>query len=395
MMSEIQSRVLTEFTDRVCVVLGTRPGTVMMAPVVRELERRNLPFFLLHSGQHYSYNMDRVFLEEFGLPEPVHRLDEVAGLGSHGEQTAAMLAGCDRVLREERPCLVLVGGDSNTNLAGALAARKLHIQVGHIEAGERSLDWRMPEEHNRVLIDHMAEYLFVTNSKGRENLERERVRGRIVETGNPIVDATEQHLAFAAAKSSVWERLGVDRERYAVMTLHREENVESEHALRGALEGMRLVCQAFDHRVVFPMHPRTEQQISGFELDGLLSSIDGLVAVPALGYMDFLALCANAALVFTDSGGVQQEACILRVPCVTLRETTEWTETVSQGANVLVGTRPDVILKGANQMIGTPRTWENPFGDAGAAERIADVVADVLDPATRWAGPQQPHEVMA
>lgn len=388
-------RVLTEFANRACVVIGTRPGVVMLAPVIRELGRRGLPFFILHTGQHYSYNMDQVFLDEFDLPKPAYRLEGVPDAHSHGSQTAVMLSGCEEAFMAEQPCLVIVGGDANTNLAAALAARKLHIQVGHIEAGERSGDWRMPEEHNRVLIDHMSEYLFVTNAKSRENLEREHVRGRIIETGNTIVDATEQHLAIAAARSDILNRLGMEPKGYFVMTVHREENADSEEALRGVFEGIRLLRQAFGHQIVFPVHPRTQRNITAFGLDGLLASIDGLVPLPALGYMDFLALTAGAALVLTDSGGVQQEACILRVPCVTLRETTEWKETLPLGANVLAGTSPDEILRGVRSMLEVSRAWDNPFGDGAAARRIVDTIADALDPQLRWEGPQPNEEVLA
>ncbi len=394
MRAEPQVRALTEFASKVCVVIGTRPGVVMLTPVIREIERRGLPFFILHTGQHYSYHMDQVFLDEFRLPEPAYRLDSVVGTSSHGSQTAAMLSGCEEAFMAEQPCLVLVGGDANTNLAAALAARKLHIQIGHVEAGERSGDWRMPEEHNRVLIDHMSEYLFVTNPKGRDNLEREHVRGRVIETGNTIVDATEQHLAVAAERSTITERLGISGNAYFVVTVHREENADSKDALRGVLEGMRLLRQAFDHQIVFPMHPRTQRNITAFGLDALLASIDGLIPIPALGYMDFLALSARAALVLTDSGGVQQETCILRVPCVTLRQTTEWSETLSLGANVLAGTSPDEILRCARLMLDAPRAWDNPFGDGGAAARIVDAVVEALDPQLRWEGPQPDERVL-
>jgi UDP-N-acetylglucosamine 2-epimerase (non-hydrolysing) len=379
-----QIKILTDFDERICVVIGTRPAVVMMSPVIRELAKRDLPFTVVHSGQHYSYNMDRQFIEELQLPEPDHKLEHPAEGSLHGAQTARMLEGCEEVFIKERPRLVLVGGDANTNLAAALAARKLHIQVGHIEAGERSFDWRMPEEHNRVMIDHIAEYLFTTNDKGREHLENDNVRGRIFVTGNPIVDATHQNLAIAAGNSSVLNDLGVEREGYFALTVHREENVDSEAALRGIFEGILLLRQAFDQRIIFAAHPRTQRRIAEFGLDDFVSGIDGLVVVPALGYLEFLSLVTNAALVLTDSGGVQQEACILRVPCVTLRENTEWTETLALNANVLAGASPDAIVQGAAQMLNAPRVWENPFGDGTAAARIVDVASEALDPARPW-----------
>jgi UDP-N-acetylglucosamine 2-epimerase (non-hydrolysing) len=376
-------------------VLGTRPGIVMLSPVVRELVRRELPFFVLHSDQHYSHNMDRQFFDDLMLPEPAHRLDGVAGQTLHGSQTAAMLAGCEQVFLAERPCLVLVGGDANTNVAAALAARKLQTQVGHVEAGERSMDWRMPEEHNRVIIDHISEYLFTTNAKATENLRRESVRGRIVETGNPIVDAVHENLAIAASRLGVLGELGVEAERYFVMTVHREENVDSPEALRGILEGVMLLCQGLAHPIVFAVHPRTQRRLNEFGLQQFADSIHGLSMVPALDYLSFISLLSHAALVITDSGGVQQEACLLRVPCLTVRDTTEWTETVAIGANALVGTSPDMILKGASEMMNAPRSWDNPFGDGAAAARIVNVAEEVLDPTTRDSGPRPEHEVRA
>ncbi len=387
-MGVARLKILTELEDRVAVVIGTRPGIVMFSPVIRQLQRREVPFFVVHTGQHYSHNMDAQLFEDLELPDPDYKFTAVAGARLHGAQTAEMLARCEEVLIEERPRLVLVGGDANTNLAGGLAARKLHIQLGHVEAGERSYDWRMPEEHNRVVLDHISEYLFTTNEKGRQNLLADAVRGRIVVSGNPIVDATVENLAITAQRTAILDELGLTSGRYFLMTVHREENVDSEEALRMILEGVRLVRQAYDEPIVFSVHPRTRNRIEQFGLAPFLESIDGLIAVDAQSYLRFLSLAAHAALILTDSGGVQQEACILRVPCVTLRDTTEWTETVREGANMLAGTSPDAIIKAVNRMRDVERVWENPFGDGKASERIVDVVTAALDPARRWEGPE-------
>jgi UDP-N-acetylglucosamine 2-epimerase (non-hydrolysing) len=372
-------RTLSELERKACVVVGTRPGIVMMAPVIRELARRGLPHFVLHTDQHYSRNMDAQFFEDLQLPEPDHRLEGVAGQTLHGAQTAAMLTGCEQVLLAERPSLVLVGGDANTNLAAALAARKLHIQLGHVEAGERSMDWRMPEEHNRVVIDHISEYLFTTNHKASERLRSEQVRGEIVETGNPIVDAARQNRDLATAGGAVLEDLRVAAGEYFLMTAHREENVDSQGALRGILEGAKLIAERLDRPTVFAIHPRTERRLSEFGLDHLVASTPGLIVVPALRYLSFLSLLSAAALVLTDSGGVQQEACLLQVPCVTLRETTEWSETLAIGANMLAGTDPNRIVAAAEHMLAVPTGWTHPFGDGFAASRIVDTVQAVLN----------------
>jgi UDP-N-acetylglucosamine 2-epimerase (non-hydrolysing) len=370
-----------ELEDKVCVVVGTRPGIIMFSPIVRALERANVRFFILHTGQHYSYNLDGKLFEELELPKPDHLLDSVRHTALHGAQTAEMLRGCEDVLLSERPKLVLVGGDANTNLAGALAARKLHIRVAHVEAGERSYDWRMPEEHNRVLIDHMSEYLFATSVKGEENLKADNVRGQVFMTGNPIVDACCENVEIAARRSSILEELGIEPGGYAVATVHREESTDYPDSLAGALEGMSLLSQELDLPVVFAAHPRTLKRISEF---GFGEAAEAIRTIPAVGYLDFINLLSHARLALTDSGGVQQEACILGVPCVTLRETTEWTETLQLGANILAGTDPGRILAGGRKMISAGRDWLNPFGDGRAAERIVVTVGEILDGVDHW-----------
>jgi len=367
-----------ELKNRIAVTVGTRPGIVMFSPIIRELQRRGADFFVIHTGQHYSYNMDQAFFDDLELREPDYKLDTVKTCIYHGEQTAEMLKGIERVLLEERPRLVLVGGDANTNLAGALAARKLRVSVGHVEAGERSYDWRMPEEHNRVMIDHISDVLFVTNEKGRDNLVGESVRGRIIVSGNPIVDAARQNLGIAERKSRILDEFGLRRGGYFVLTLHREENVDSRDNLSDALRGVREAAEMTGVPVQFMAHPRTLKRIREFGLEELVEAAgDELRMREAIGYLDFLKLVSGAALVLTDSGGVQQEACILGVPCVTLRENTEWTETLELGANTLAGTEPRRIVDAVRGMIGARKGWETPFGDGKSAERIVDVALDI------------------
>jgi UDP-N-acetylglucosamine 2-epimerase (non-hydrolysing) len=359
------------------VVVGTRPGIIMLAPVIHELRRRGTPHFVIHTGQHYSPNMDAQFFAELDLAAPDFRLDGVAEKRTHGGQTAVMLEGIESVLMLRRPCLLLVGGDANTNLAGALAARKLHIAVGHIEAGERSGDWRMPEEHNRVVIDHIADHLFATDAKSLANLEREHVRGAVHLVGNPIVDASLRHLATAMRRSAALARFGLEPGHYAVLTTHREENVDVAANLRGALDGVAAAARALRLTVLFVVHPRTGKRLVEFGLGEWAAALPGIIITEAVGYLDFLALLANARLVFTDSGGVQQEACIHRIPCVTLRDNTEWTETVAIGANRLAGCDPGRIVAAAQAAMAAPRGWGMPFGD-GAAARIAEIAAGVV-----------------
>ena len=284
------------------IVVGTRPGIIMLAPVVHEFRRLGLPHFVIHTGQHYSPNMDSQFFAELDLPAPDFRLEGVADKRTHGGQTASMLEGVEGVLLARRPCLLLVGGDANTNLAGALAARKLHISVGHVEAGERSGDWRMPEEHNRVVIDHIADHLFATDAKSVANLEREHVRGEVHLVGNPIVDASLRHLETAVRQSDALGQFALEPGRYALLTAHREENVDVAASLRGALEGVAAAASASGLTVLFLVHPRTRKRLAEFALGEWAGALPGFVTADAVGYLDFLALLANARLVFTDFG---------------------------------------------------------------------------------------------
>ncbi|MEQ8165387.1 MAG: UDP-N-acetylglucosamine 2-epimerase (non-hydrolyzing) [Alphaproteobacteria bacterium] len=374
MTKEIKILRNSDLRPEVGVVVGTRPGIVMFAPIIHELRRRGLRHFIIHTGQHYSPNMDRQFFEDLNLPEPDHRLEGVADRRTHGGQTAVMLDGIEQVLLERRPMILLVGGDANTNLAGALAARKLRIAVGHVEAGERSYDWRMPEEHNRVLIDHVSDYLFVTGAQGQKNLGREGVRGHICVVGNPIVDASHQHLKVAREKSTMLDRLGVTPGAYGILTMHREENVDSPENLKGGLEGVSRASAENGMQTLFLAHPRTLKRLGEFDLLEWARGLPGLSLHEAVGYLDFLNILGHARMAFTDSGGVQQEACIHGVPCVTLRENTEWTETIDVGANRLVGCDPERIAAGVEAALTGPRGWEVPFGDGRAAAHIADWV---------------------
>lgn len=377
MMRDIKVLQPEDLVQQAAIVVGTRPGIIMLAPVIHEFRQRGLPHFVIHTGQHYSPNMDGQFFAELELAAPDFRLDGVSDKRTHGGQTAVMLEGIENVLMARRPCLLLVGGDANTNLAGALAARKLHISVGHVEAGERSGDWRMPEEHNRVVIDHIADHLFATDAKSVANLEREHVRGEIHLVGNPIVDASLRHRETAMRRSNALTRFGVEPGRYALLTTHREENVDVAANLRGALEGVAEAARALGLRVLFLVHPRTRKRLAEFDLAGWAGTLPGFVTADAVGYLDFLALLANSCLVFTDSGGVQQEACIHKIPCVTLRDNTEWTETLAIGANRLAGCDPFRIAAAAGAAITAPRRWGMPFGD-GAAARIVDVAERVV-----------------
>jgi len=357
---------------RVSIVLGTRPEIIKMSPIVRVLQRKGLDFFILHTGQHYSYNMDQVFFEQLKLPQPKYYLK--VGSGTHAEETGKMMIGIERVLLEEKPDVVLVEGDTNTVLAGALASVKVGVSVGHIEAGLRSFDRSMPEEINRVVADHVSHLLFAPTVRAKENLLREGVDdGKVFVTGNTIVDAVYQNLKLAESSSgkSVLEGLGVAGGDYFLATVHRQENVDNPKRFRDIVEGLKLVQEYFGLPVIYPIHPRSRRRMEKYGLDSRR-----LVLMEPLDYLSFLMLESNAKLIFTDSGGVQEEACILKVPCVTLRDNTERPETLEVGANTLAGVDPQRVLEKAKLMIEKGKSWSNPFGDGRAGERIVGVLEE-------------------
>ncbi len=352
----------------IAIILGTRPEIIKMAPAIRECQRRSLDYSIIHTGQHYSYQMDRIFFEQLELPQPDHNLD--VGSGNHGKQTGRILADLEAVLMAERPDVVLVQGDTNTVLAGALAASKLHIKVGHVEAGLRSYDRSMPEEINRVVADHVSDYCFAPTEISRANLLKEGIaEEKIHVTGNTIVDSVYQNLEIAMRKVNILADLDLEPKGYFLVTSHRQENVDSKERLGEIIRGLEMVKSEFGLPVVFPVHPRTRKMVESFGFE-----LDGIRAIEPLGFLEFLQLEAGARLALTDSGGVQEEACILGVPCVTLRENTERPETLDVGANVLAGTVSQRIMDGARNMLEAGESWKNPFGDGNAGQRIIQIL---------------------
>ena len=349
---------------KIAVVLGTRPEIIKMSPVIKELEHREASFFILHTGQHYSYSLDRIFFQQLKLPEPRYHLD--AGSGSHAEETARMLVGIESVLIKERPDVVLVQGDTNSVLAGALAAAKLGIRVGHVEAGLRSYDRSMPEEINRVLTDHISDYLYTPTPEAKRILQGEGIsESKILVTGNTIVDAV--YLNRQLAEQEKHTPLPFPAKGYLLLTLHRQENVDQRERLAAILSGINRVAQEFNLPVIFPAHPRTKKRLEEFNLN-----IGSIKIIEPVDYLQFLRFETSAKLILTDSGGVQEEACILGVPTVTLRENTERPETLAIGANILAGAQPEKILESARLMLDRKKDWKNPFGDGRAAEKIAN-----------------------
>jgi len=380
----------------ISIILGTRPEIIKMSPVVRECEKQDLDYFILHTGQHYSYNLDKIFFQDLDLPAPKYNLD--VGSGSHAEETGKMLIGIEKILKEEKPDIVLVEGDTNTVLAGALAATKLHVKVGHVEAGLRSYDRTMPEEINRVLADHVSDYLFAPTEKAKENLLREGIEeDKIFATGNTIVDAVYQNLEIARRKVNILNKLNLNSKDYFLVTAHRQENVDNKERLKGILEGLELVHDEFNLPIIYPIHPRTKKKIREFGLE----IPEEIRLIEPLGFLEFLQLEADAKLVLTDSGGVQEETCILKVPCVTLRDNTERPETLEVGSNVLAGTNQTRILDSVRVMLNkqalgklnqqtfkksltknavhASSNWRNPFGEGEAGEGIIKILENIKD----------------
>ena len=345
---------------KVLSVVGARPQFVKCAPVSREL-RKVHEEILVHTGQHYDYLLSEVFFRDLGIPAPDYHLE--VGSGSHGVQTGRMLAAIEEVIGKEKPEIVLIYGDTNSTLAGALAAAKVHVPVAHVEAGLRSFDRRMPEEVNRVLTDHASDLLFCPTETAVANLAAEGITRGVHLTGDVMVDALQENLALAKERATV----DLPATGYFLATVHRASNTDDPVALRAIMAAFALL----EAPVIFPAHPRTRKKFAEY---GIAPAANVSVVEP-LPYFDMLAALAGARAVLTDSGGVQKEAYILKVPCVTLRENTEWVETIEDGWNVLVGADADRIVLAAGKANGAHRRHDARFGDGHAAARMAAIIS--------------------
>lgn len=367
-------------------IYGTRPEIIKLSPLIKLCRKKKLPYKMIHSGQHYSYNMDRVFFKDLALPKP----DYALGIKSkapfrQGEHTGKMLIGIEKILLQEMPSAIVVQGDTNTALAGALTAEKisttkgytgLEIKVAHVEAGLRSFDRTMPEEINRFLIDHISDFLFVPTPLEKKLVLKEGVPARNVYiTGNTIADALNSNLKLAQKQKGILKKLSIEKAKYLLLTLHRQENVDSGQRFLSILDGIRLVVEKLKMPLIFPAHPRTVKKMKQFNVK--LRS--GIKIIKPVNFLTFLYLESNAALVLTDSGGVQEETCILKVPCVTLRENTERPQTLKAGSNIIGGTKPTNILRASIRMIGKNRNWSNPFGNGKASDEMLKILLSNRD----------------
>jgi len=350
---------------RIVSIVGARPQFIKCAPVSKML-RKVCDEVLVHTGQHYDAAMSDVFFEELGIPTPDYNLE--VGSGSHGEQTGRMLAAIERVLYDEKPDLVLVYGDTNSTLAGALAASKLHIPVAHVEAGLRSYDRRMPEEINRVLTDHVSDLLFCPTERAALNLAEEGIESGVFVTGDVMVDALYLALPVARKRSFVLDKIGVSAGSYYLATVHRPSKTDCRENLLSILSAFNRL----PYPVVFPVHPRTRKYMSEFAVQR--DSFRNIFFIEPQSYLDMVRLLEGSRLVLTDSGGLQKEAYILQKPCVTLRDTTEWVETVEEGWNILAGPQYEEIIRCAEKLDGYSGPHTQYYGDGNAAKRISDVM---------------------
>jgi len=355
---------------RVITIVGARPQFVKAAVVSRALAvvGGSVDERIVHTGQHFDDNMSEVFFREMGIPRPAVSLG--IGGGTHGQMTGRMLESIEQVLLADRPDWVLVYGDTNSTLAGALAAAKLHVPVAHVEAGLRSFNRRMPEEVNRVLTDHVSSLLFAPTARAVSNLTAEGIRGDMVrQVGDVMLDAMLHYRTRAEGCSDVLSRLKLDPRGYVLATVHRSENTDDPSRLAAVLSGLGVLSEVAP--VVLPLHPRTRKLLTA---DGRLGSLPGRIRVIApVGYLDMVMLESHAGLIATDSGGVQKEAFFCGVPCITLRDETEWVELLECGANVLVGADPERIASEGRARFGrsVPREPLYGHGDAGACVAAA------------------------
>ena len=401
---------------KIAIVIGTRPEIIKMAPVIDEIERRGIEYILIHTGQHYDHEMSHQFFYDLELRKPDFNIG--VGSGSHGEQTAKMMKGIENILVAEKPDLVLVQGDTNAVLAGAIAASKLHIAVGHVEAGLRSYDKTMPEEINRQIADVTSKLYFVPTEESALNLVFEGLDPHdIIVTGNTVVDACLRNLKIAGKRSNILAELnltehvkdensvkdenfikggssvnagiksaGVERNSAGVkgsiitVTMHRAENVDDPERLKNITDALLEVVENLDTTIVFPAHPRTVKNLKKHGLYDKLENSSRIKVTKPIGYLDFLLLLSNSRFIITDSGGLQEEAITLNVPCLTLRYNTERLETVTAGGNLLVGSSKQKIVETLKQVSNDEEIYKkmmeapNPYGDGKTSERIMDAV---------------------
>ena len=370
---------------KIATILGTRPEIIKMAPIIDEISKRSIPQIVLHTGQHYDKEMSDNFFRDLEIPTPDYNIN--VGSGTHGKQTGLMMEGIEKVLLQEKPDIVLVQGDTNAVLAGALVAAKLHIAVGHVEAGLRSFDLTMPEEINRRAADVCSQMYFIPTEESAINLLAEGYsRKNLIITGNTVVDACFRHLEIAKKKGFEEKALAdldiENMDNIITLTMHRAENVDDEKRVTSIVEALK---ELDDMNIIFPIHPRTKNTLKNFGLFDELNDLEHIHIIKPIGYLDFLQLTSLSSLILTDSGGLQEEAITLDVPALTLRYNTERPETVTAGGNILVGADKKAILENVDKIISNKEFCEkmknakNPYGDGDAAIKTVDAIEKYYD----------------
>ncbi|KGM96424.1 UDP-N-acetylglucosamine 2-epimerase [Clostridium novyi A str. 4552] len=347
---------------KIITIIGARPQFIKAA-AVSNIIRENDEEIIVHTGQHYDENMSKIFFEELGIPYPDYNLS--VGSGNHGAQTGKMLEKIEDILLQEKPDCVLVYGDTNSTIAGALAASKLLIPVAHVEAGLRSFNMAMPEEQNRILTDHISKYLFAPTETAVKNLDNEGIKNRVYNCGDVMFDAILHFKKVAEQKSTILETLGLKEKEYLLATIHRAENTNDINRFTNIIEALN----ESGANIVLPLHPRSQKYIENYNL----KFSDNVKIIDPVGYLDMIILEANSKKIVSDSGGVQKEAFFLDVPCITLRDETEWIETVDNGWNIIVGA-DKAKIKDAILNFEPNQEKKNSFGDGNAAERIVNII---------------------
>ncbi len=346
---------------KVASIIGARPQFIKASPVSKALSHKH-DEIIIHTGQHYDYEMSAQFFKELEIPEPDYNLE--VGSGTHGYQTGEILKGCEKVLLAEKPDIVLVYGDTNSTLAGALGAAKLHIPVAHVEAGLRSFNRSMPEEINRVVTDHISRLLFCPTDTAVENLKREGITEGVHKVGDVMVDVLLQNREKAAGNGILAE-IGMQGKEYFLATIHRASNTDNIERLKAILKAF----EATEKTIILPLHPRTKKAIE----DSDIAIPPNVRMIGPVGYIEFMCLMANSTKIMTDSGGIQKEAYILRKPCITLRDETEWVETVQDGWNVLVGADVERIVNAAKEFEPAEEQHDH-FGAGDASLQIREII---------------------
>ena len=370
---------------KIATILGTRPEIIKMAPIIDEISKRSISQIVLHTGQHYDKEMSDNFFRDLEIPTPDYNIN--VGSGTHGKQTGLMMKGIEEVLLQEKPDIVLVQGDTNAVLAGALVAAKLHIAVGHVEAGLRSFDLTMPEEINRRAADVCSQMYFIPTGESAINLLAEGYsRKNLIITGNTVVDACFRHLEIAKKKGFEEKALAdldiENMDNIITLTMHRAENVDDKKRVTSIVEALK---ELDGMNIIFPIHPRTKNTLKNFGLFDELNDMEHIHIIKPIGYLDFLQLTSLSSLILTDSGGLQEEAITLDVPALTLRYNTERPETVTAGGNILVGADKKAILENVDKIISNKEFCEkmknakNPYGDGDAAIKTVDAIEKYYD----------------